>query len=59
MDIAHQLEQQRRPGLTPLPAYVIWQRAQLAACILLAPLSITLYLVAWPVGLSPQFRLPA
>lgn len=29
------------------PADLAWQRALLAACIILAPLSITLYLVAW------------
>jgi hypothetical protein len=29
------------------PSYSSWQRALLAACIILAPLSITLYLVAW------------
>ena len=32
---------------TPTAAYVKWQRALLAGCILLAPLSITLYLVSW------------
>jgi hypothetical protein len=31
----------------PVPATPTWQRALLAACIVLAPLSITLYLVAW------------
>ncbi|HEX9414310.1 MAG TPA: hypothetical protein VF916_12465 [Ktedonobacterales bacterium] len=30
------------------PAYPNWQRALLATCIILAPLSITLYLVSWP-----------
>jgi len=36
-------------GLTPsfTPRYPSWQRALLAACIILAPLSITLYLLAW------------
>jgi len=29
------------------PAYLIWQRRLLAACIILAPLSISLYLIAW------------
>ena len=33
----------------PAPAYltITWQRALLAACIILAPVSLTLYLVAW------------
>jgi hypothetical protein len=31
-----------------VPAYLTWQRRLLATCIILAPLSITLYLVAWP-----------
>lgn len=30
------------------PAYPNWQRALLATCIILAPVSITLYLVGWP-----------
>jgi hypothetical protein len=36
-------------GSTPsvTPRYPSWQRAVLAACIILAPLSITLYLEAW------------
>jgi hypothetical protein len=36
-------------GPTPsfTPRYPSWQRALLAACIILAPLSITLYLLAW------------
>lgn len=29
------------------PAYPAWQRALLAACIILAPVSITIYLVGW------------
>lgn len=32
----------------PVPAHLKVQRALLAACIMLAPLSITLYLVTWP-----------
>jgi hypothetical protein len=47
MDVTHQLNQQRRAEETPVPAYVRWQRRLLATCIILAPLSITLYLVAW------------
>ena len=41
---------------TPAPGYltITWQRALLAACIILAPVSITLYLVAW----SGSGRLP-
>jgi hypothetical protein len=36
-------------GATPAvtPRYPSWQRALLAACILLAPVTLTLYLVAW------------
>lgn len=30
-----------------MPAYLKWQRGLLAACIILAPLSLTLYLVPW------------
>ena len=36
------------PQLVSPPAVVIWQRRLLATCIILAPASITLYLVAWP-----------
>lgn len=33
---------------SPLPNWLILQRALLAGCIILAPLSITLYILAWP-----------
>jgi hypothetical protein len=33
---------------TPMHPAITFQRVSLAACILLAPLSITLYLVSWP-----------
>ncbi|HLY30143.1 MAG TPA: hypothetical protein VKQ36_03890 [Ktedonobacterales bacterium] len=42
----HQTPEQASQPATP--AYLTWQRRLLAACIILAPLSITLYLVAWP-----------
>src|SRR5689334_15375514 len=35
-------------AVPPMPTYLRPQRALMAACILLAPLSITLYLVSWP-----------
>ena len=35
-------------AMPPVPTYLRVQRTLLAACILLAPLSITLYLVSWP-----------
>ena len=38
---------QRTAEQFPVPTYLKVQRALLAACIILAPLSITLYLVAW------------
>ena len=38
---------------TPLPAYLKVQRMLLAACIILAPLSITLYILAWPENPAP------
>ena len=39
--------QQQTDELAGAPTYPKWQCALLAACIILAPLSITLYLVAW------------
>ena len=48
MAFIHQSNDQRTVDQTPVPAYLNVQRALLAACIILAPLSITLYLVAWP-----------
>ncbi len=48
MDLIHQSNEQRSAEQFPIPAYLKVQRALLAACIILAPLSITLYLVAWP-----------
>jgi hypothetical protein len=36
-----------------LPAYLKVQRTLLAACIILAPLSITLYVLAWPENPAP------
>ncbi len=47
MDLAHQSNRQQTSAQTPTPAHLTWQRRLLAACIILAPLSITLYLVAW------------
>ncbi len=47
MDLIHQSNEQRSAEQFPIPAYLNVQRALLAACIILAPLSITLYLVAW------------
>src|SRR5690349_11418724 len=44
----HQNNDQRSAEQFPVPTYLKVQRALLAACIILAPLSITLYLVAWP-----------
>lgn len=47
MAIMHQNNDQRSAEQFPVPTYLKVQRALLAACIILAPLSITLYLVAW------------
>jgi hypothetical protein len=47
MGLTHQSNQQKVRVQTPTPGYLPWQRALLAACIVLAPLSITLYLVTW------------
>lgn len=47
MALIHQSNNQRSAEQFPLPTYLKVQRALLAACIILAPLSITLYLVAW------------
>ncbi|HZC05089.1 MAG TPA: hypothetical protein VE338_05555 [Ktedonobacterales bacterium] len=44
----HQSNQQEIAAQTTTPSYLKMQRALLAACIILAPLSITLYLVSWP-----------
>jgi hypothetical protein len=43
----HQNNDQRSAEQFSVPTYLKVQRALLAACIILAPLSITLYLVAW------------
>src|SRR5207237_7381017 len=37
----------------PLPSALKFQRTLLAACIILAPLSITLYVLAWPENPAP------
>ena len=47
MSFIHQSNDQQSVPLTPVPTYLKVQRALLAACIILAPLSITLYLIAW------------
>ena len=39
--------EQRMPASSVTPVTPQWQRALLALCIILAPLSITLYLIAW------------
>jgi|SRR5579859_7610703 len=39
--------------LAALPAAIRFQRALLAACIVLAPLSITLYVLSWPENPAP------
>ncbi len=38
----------RRPTRPPMPSAIRFQRTLLAACIILAPLSISLYVLAWP-----------
>lgn len=48
MAFTQQSSQRRTAEPTRVPTYLRWQRTLLAACIILAPLSITLYLVAWP-----------
>lgn len=47
MALIHQSNDQQSAEQVPVPTYLKAQRALLAACIILAPLSITLYLVAW------------
>jgi hypothetical protein len=47
MAIAHQSDQRQLVGQTSALAHLTWLRALLAACIILAPASITLYLVTW------------
>ena len=47
MALIHQSNDQQSAQQVPVPTYLKVQRALLAACIILAPLSITLYLVAW------------
>ena len=47
MAFTYQSNDQQSAPLTPVPTYLKVQRALLAVCIILAPLSITLYLVAW------------
>ena len=51
MASSRQSSPQRATEQPPVPAYLKAQRTLLAACILLAPLSITLYLVSWPGNL--------
>ena len=51
MTLVQQLEKQESSGQVPVPAYAKWQRTLLAACILLAPLTISLYLVSWDESL--------
>lgn len=47
MGLTHQSNQQQVRVQTSIPGYLPWQRALLATCIVLAPLSITLYLLTW------------
>ncbi|HEX5441759.1 MAG TPA: hypothetical protein VFW76_12795 [Ktedonobacterales bacterium] len=47
MTLIHQINVQGSAEQFPVPTYLKAQRALLAACIILAPLSITLYLIAW------------
>lgn len=47
MSLIHQPDQQRPAELVAVPSYRKAQRILLAVCIFLAPLSITLYLIAW------------
>jgi hypothetical protein len=47
MATTYQNNDQRSSEQFPVPTYLKVQRALLAACIILAPLSITLYLIAW------------
>jgi hypothetical protein len=47
MSLSSQASNIQGPPPSFTPRYPSWQRALLAACIILAPLSITLYLVAW------------
>lgn len=47
MSLAHQSNQQQIGVQTSTSGYLPWQRALLATCVVLAPLSITLYLVTW------------
>src|SRR6266702_8395994 len=37
----------------PMPTALKFQRTSLSACIILAPLSITLYILAWPENPQP------
>lgn len=47
-DREHMASSAAAPLASRMPAYLRVQRTLLAACIILAPLSITLYLVSWP-----------
>lgn len=47
MSQTHQFTQPQTTEQTTTPGYLKMQRALLTACIVLAPLSITLYLVSW------------
>lgn len=55
MDLTQPSNQPQLATQTPTPAYLKWQRGLLAACIILAPLSITLYLVPWQGNLRQPF----
>ena len=46
----HQSNQQAAAP-RPVPTYLKWRRTLLAACIILAPLSLTLYVVSWTENL--------
>lgn len=47
MDITHQPNQRQLAEQASVSTAPIWRRALLATCIILAPLSLTLYLIAW------------
>lgn len=51
MALAQQSNRQQESAERPIPAYLKWQHRLLAACIILAPLSISLYLVSWTESL--------
>lgn len=49
--MVHESRQPEPATPSTVPAYLRWQRALLASCIVLAPFSLTLYLVTWPGNL--------